>query len=48
MATTGASPKKTSFSWFKFARWTFLAVLIMVLLVMLKTGPASELQPHHS
>jgi len=36
VATTGASPKKTSFSWFKFARWTFLSLLIIVLLVMLK------------
>jgi uncharacterized protein YpmS len=36
MATAGPVPKKTSFSWFKFARWTFLAVLVIVLLVMLK------------
>src|SRR4051812_6147890 len=36
MATAAASPKKTNFSWFKFARWTFLVVLIFVLLVMLK------------
>src|SRR4051812_436094 len=37
MPTSAASPKKNaSFSWFKFARWTFLAVLVIVVLVMLK------------
>jgi uncharacterized protein YpmS len=47
MPTTAASPKKTSFSWFKFARWTFLAVLIIVLLVMLKkpVPPAAFIHP---
>jgi uncharacterized protein YpmS len=36
MPTVAASPKKSNFSWFKFARWTFLAVLVIVVLVMLK------------
>src|SRR5437588_1617690 len=36
MATAAASPKKASFSWFKFAYRTFLAVLVIVVLVMLK------------
>ena len=37
MPTSAASPKKNaSFSWFKFARWTFLAVVVIVVLVMLK------------
>src|SRR3982750_3550114 len=37
MPTSAASPKKnTSFSWFKFARWTFLAVVVIVVLLMLK------------
>jgi uncharacterized protein YpmS len=36
MASTAASQTKSGFSWFKLLRWTFLAVLIIVLLVMLK------------
>jgi hypothetical protein len=34
--SAAALKKDTSFSWFKFARWTFLAVLIVIVLVMLK------------
>jgi uncharacterized protein YpmS len=47
MPTTAASPKKTSFSWFKLVRWTFLAVLIIVVLVMLKkpVPPAAFIHP---
>jgi len=36
MPGTAATPKKATFSWFKLARWTFLAVLVIVVLVMLK------------
>jgi len=36
MPTSAASPKKASFSWFKFAYRTFLAVMVIVVFVMLK------------